>query len=76
MSLLIRHFYWFAEFILDTDQRVLLRDGRLVALTPKVFDTLLILAETNGRIVTKEEFMKRLWPDSFVEESNLISHRY
>ena len=72
MSLLIRHYYRFAEFIIDTDQRVLLRNGRRVAITPKVFDTLLILTETNGRIVTKEEFMKRLWPDSFVEESNLI----
>jgi len=72
MSLLIRHFYRFADFTLDTDQRVLLRDGKPVALTPKVFETLLVLAEHNGRIVTKEEFMKRLWPDSFVEESNLI----
>src|SRR5262249_21667293 len=38
---------------------------------PKVFETLLALVENHGRIVLKEELMKRLWPDTFVEESNL-----
>lgn len=71
MSLLINHYYRFAEFTLDTDQRVLLREGKPVAVTPKVFDTLLILVENNGRIVEKEELMNRLWPDTFVEEANL-----
>jgi Tol biopolymer transport system component/DNA-binding winged helix-turn-helix (wHTH) protein len=71
MSLLIKHFYRFGEFILDTDQRVLLRDDKPVALTPKVFDTLLILVENKGRIVEKEKLMNRLWPDTFVEEANL-----
>jgi len=42
-------------------------------LTPKVFDTLLILVENSGRIVNKEELMSRLWPDTFVEEANLTS---
>jgi DNA-binding winged helix-turn-helix (wHTH) protein/Tol biopolymer transport system component len=71
MSLLINHFYRFGDFTLDTDQRVLLRDGKPLALTPKVFDTLLILVENSGRIVEKEDLMRRLWPDTFVEESNL-----
>lgn len=71
MSLLINHFYRFGEFTLDTDQKVLLREGKPLALTPKVFDTLLILVEHSGRIVTKEELMDRVWPDSFVEETNL-----
>ena len=71
MSLLIKHFYRFGEFTLDTDQRILLGDGKPLALTPKVFDTLLVLVENNGRIVSKEELMTRLWPDSFVEETNL-----
>ena len=71
MSLLINHFYRFGDFTLDTDQRVLLREGKPVALTPKVFDTLLILVENSGRIVEKEELMRRLWPDTFVEEANL-----
>lgn len=71
MSLLINHFYRFKEFTLDTDQKILLRDGKPLSLTPKVFETLLILLENNGRIVEKEELMKRLWPDTFVEEANL-----
>ena len=53
------------------DQRVLLREGKPVPLTPKVFDTLLILVENSGQIVEKEELMRRLWPNTFVEEGNL-----
>lgn len=71
MSLLINHFYRFGEFTLDTDQKILLREGKPLHLTPKVFDTLLILLENNGRVVRKEELMHRLWPDTFVEEANL-----
>src|SRR5262245_35770733 len=71
MSLLINHFYRFGEFTLDADQRVLLREGRPLPLTPKVFDTLLILVENNGRIVEKDELITRVWPDTFVEEGNL-----
>ena len=71
MSLAIKHFYRFGDFTVDTDQRILLRKGSVVALRPKVFETLLILVENSGRLVKKEELMSRLWPDSFVEESNL-----
>src|SRR6267142_4219168 len=71
MSLLIDHLYHFGEFTLDADQRVLLREGKPLPLAPKVFDTLLVLVENSGRIVLKEELMKRLWPDTFVEEANL-----
>src|SRR5215470_15832240 len=71
MSLLIKHFFRFGEFTVDTEQKVLLRAGTPVALTPKVFDTLLVLIENSGRIVEKNELMNRLWPDSFVEEANL-----
>jgi TolB-like protein/DNA-binding winged helix-turn-helix (wHTH) protein/Tfp pilus assembly protein PilF len=71
MSLLINHFYRFDDFTLDSGERVLLRQGKPLTLTPKAFDTLLILVENGGRIVSKEEFMQRLWPDSFVEETNL-----
>src|SRR5260370_11838136 len=71
MSVLIRHFYQFGQFTVDTEQRVLFLAGRPLPLTPKAFDTLLILVENNGRIVEKEELMNRLWPDSFVEETNL-----
>lgn len=71
MSLLIGHFYRFGAFTLDTDQRILLREGKPLPLAPKVFDTLLVLVESTGRIVGKEELMNRLWPDTFVEEANL-----
>src|SRR5262245_4843988 len=71
MSFLTKHFLRFGEFTVDTDQKVLLRDGAPVALTPKVFDTLLVLIENSGRIIEKNELMNRLWPDSFVEEANL-----
>jgi Tol biopolymer transport system component/DNA-binding winged helix-turn-helix (wHTH) protein len=71
MSSLISHFYKFGDFAVDMDQRILLRHDRPVALTPKVFDTLLVLVENSGRLVTKDELMNSLWPDSFVEEANL-----
>ena len=71
MSRAINHFYRFGEFTVDSDQRVLLQNGKPLPLTPKVFDTLLILVINSGRIVEKEELMSRLWPDTFVEESNL-----
>ncbi len=71
MPSLINHFYRFGEFTLDADQRVLLRDGKPLLLAPKVLETLLTLVQEGGRIIEKEELMKRLWPDTFVEESNL-----
>src|SRR5437879_4649361 len=71
MSLAINHFYRFGEFTVDGDQKVLLRNDSPLPLAPKVFDTLLILVDNGGRIVEKEELMRRLWPDTFVEESNL-----
>src|SRR6266567_1372340 len=71
MSLAINHFHQFGEFTVDGDQRVLLRNDSPLPLAPKVFDTLLILLDSRGRIVEKQELMSRLWPDTFVEESNL-----
>src|SRR5829696_9062024 len=68
MSSLIHRFN---DFAIDTEQKVLLRGGKAVPLAPKVFETLLALVENHGRILLKEELMKRLWPDTFVEESNL-----
>jgi Tol biopolymer transport system component/DNA-binding winged helix-turn-helix (wHTH) protein len=71
MSWLSNHLYRFADFTIDSSQRVLLRSGKPVALTPKAFDTLLILVESVGRIVEKEELKKKLWPDTFVAEANI-----
>ena len=70
----VRSSYKFGPFLLDMDQRVLLRDGLLVPLTPKSFDTLLALVESGGRVIDKEELLKKVWPDTFVEEVNLAKN--
>jgi len=71
MSVASKHSHQFGVFTVDSDQKVLLRNGVPLHLAPKVFDTLLILLENGGRIVEKEELMSQLWPDTFVEEANL-----
>src|SRR5215208_7421002 len=71
MSSLSGHIHRFSDFAVDIEQRVLLREGKAIPLAPKVFETLLALVENHGRILVKEELMKRPWPDTFVEESNL-----
>jgi|SRR5579864_367853 len=64
--------YEFGPFRLDG--RVLFHDGRRVALTPKVLETLLVLVEADGRIVSKDELMQKVWPDTFVDETSLTSN--
>jgi DNA-binding winged helix-turn-helix (wHTH) protein len=61
----------FGSFRLDSAERLLVRAGQPVSLTPKTFDLLVYLVDRAGRLVTKHELMRALWPDSFVEESNL-----
>ncbi|MDQ3753402.1 MAG: winged helix-turn-helix domain-containing protein, partial [Acidobacteriota bacterium] len=56
---------------LDPAERQLLRDGAPVPLTPKVFETLVVLVERSGHLVEKEELLKLVWADAFVEEANL-----
>jgi DNA-binding winged helix-turn-helix (wHTH) protein/tetratricopeptide (TPR) repeat protein len=68
------HLYQFGPFCLDASQRVLLRDGRLVPLPPKAFSTLLALVLSRGHLVEKDILMEQVWPDEFVEESNLAQH--
>ena len=71
MSLTLKHTYTFDSFVLDVKEQVLLRDGQPVSLTPKVFETLLLLVQHQGSIVTKQTMLNTLWPDVFVEESNI-----
>src|SRR5262249_13845562 len=59
---------------LDAAERLLERDGSTIALTPKAFETLLVLVEHSPQIVEKDELMEIVWPDSFVEESNLAQN--
>src|SRR5215813_9816210 len=69
-----RHCYEFGPFRLDPSERQLLRAGQVMPLTPKVFDTLLLFVENNNLLLTKDEMIGRIWPDSFVEESNLAQN--
>ncbi|MBS1809897.1 MAG: PD40 domain-containing protein [Acidobacteria bacterium] len=64
-------FYEFSSFQLNAKERFLLRNGERIPLTPKAFDTLLILVERHGHIVEKNDLMKMVWPDAIVEENNL-----
>ena len=66
-----KHLYAFESFRLDPQERLLLRNGQPVPLPPRVFDTLLLLVQNSGHLVLKDDLMKTLWPDSFVEEVNL-----
>jgi Tol biopolymer transport system component/DNA-binding winged helix-turn-helix (wHTH) protein len=71
MSNQARTKYEFGPFFVDPSKRLLSRDGENVALTPKCFDILLILIESCGEVVTKDDLIKRVWPDTYVEEGNL-----
>lgn len=66
-----KHYFRFGPFRLVTTERALLREGELVPLTPKVFDLLHEIVQHHGRVVAREEIMRTVWPDSFVEEGNL-----
>lgn len=71
MFLAIKHIYRFGDFRLDATNRLLLRQTETVPIPPKVFDLLLVLVERPGQVVEKDELMRLLWPDTFVEDNNL-----
>lgn len=66
--------YEFGKFVLDPRERVLLADGEQIHLADKVFDTLCLLIQNNGKLLTKDEMMASIWEESFVEESNLAKN--
>jgi DNA-binding winged helix-turn-helix (wHTH) protein/tetratricopeptide (TPR) repeat protein len=66
--------YCFGEFELEPHEHRLSRNGEAVALTPKVFDTLLFLVERAGHVVRKDELLTALWPRGFVDEATLSNH--
>ncbi|MGB6604997.1 MAG: winged helix-turn-helix domain-containing protein [Steroidobacteraceae bacterium] len=74
MSALENPVYRFAGFTLEPAERRLSEAGKPIALTPKVLDTLVLLVERAGHVVSKDELMKRLWPRGYVDESNLTKH--
>src|SRR5262249_13880432 len=66
--------YRFDSYWMDLDIFCLFRNGEPVPLPPKEFELLQILGEQSGQIVTREELISRLWPDTIVEEANLNVH--
>jgi DNA-binding winged helix-turn-helix (wHTH) protein/TolB-like protein/Tfp pilus assembly protein PilF len=76
MSNPVKQFYELGPFRIDVANRLLLRDGEPLPLTPKAVDTLLALVQHSGQVLNKEELMKLVWPDSVVEEGNLTQNIY
>lgn len=74
MNRAAQHFYEFGPFCLNPADGLLLRDGVYVPLAPKLFDTLLPLVENAGIVLGKEELIRKIWPDTFVEEVNLAKN--
>src|ERR1700689_475595 len=74
MSLQTKAVFEFGWFHLNPAERRLLRGKVPVQLPPKAFDALLVMVESRGRLLGKDELMRKVWPDSFVEESNLAQH--
>jgi eukaryotic-like serine/threonine-protein kinase len=67
----LKELYEFGPFRVDPEKAILLRDGDPVPLTPKTFQILLVLVRHSREVVTKDDLMKTVWPDTFVEETNL-----
>ena len=65
------HLYEFGSFVLDAGSRILFKDGVTVHLTPKAVETLLVLIQHGMQVVDKDQLLKEVWPDSFVEEGSL-----
>jgi Tol biopolymer transport system component/DNA-binding winged helix-turn-helix (wHTH) protein len=74
MSQTVRHLYEFGPFRLDATERLLLRGDQHIPITPKAFETLLVLVEHGGHLIDKNELMKKVWPNTFVEEVNLAKN--
>jgi len=74
MSQTVRHLYEFGPFRLDATERLLLRGEEHIPITPKAFETLLVLVEHGGHVIDKNELMKKVWPNTFVEEVNLAKN--
>jgi len=74
MSPEVNELYEFGPFRVDSVRRLLFRENQPVPLTSKAFDTLLVLVTNRGRVLEKDELLKAIWPNSFVEEANLAQN--
>ncbi|HSE43214.1 MAG TPA: winged helix-turn-helix domain-containing protein, partial [Acidobacteriota bacterium] len=63
--------YEFSDFHLNIPERLLTRQGQRIPLPEKAFETLCVLVQEAGHLVTKKDLMSRVWPDTFVEENSL-----
>ena len=70
----LREIYEFEGFRVDVRRRLLTHAGRGVSLTPKAFETLLVLLRSGGKLLTKDALISEVWPDTFVEEGNLAQN--
>lgn len=68
-----RH-YEFGAYRLDEQDRMLFREGEHVPLSPRAIALLLALVQAAGRVLTREQLLQQLWPNTFVEEGSLTSH--
>jgi TolB-like protein/DNA-binding winged helix-turn-helix (wHTH) protein len=76
MSNVTKHLYEFGPFVLDPSERILRHGASRMELPPRVFDTLLVLVENNGRLLEKDALMRTVWGDTVVEENNLSQSIY
>jgi Tol biopolymer transport system component/DNA-binding winged helix-turn-helix (wHTH) protein len=71
-----RYLYQFDKYTLDSSERTLKRDGKIIPLPLKPIEILIVLVERKGALVSKEDLMRLVWPECFVEEANLARHIY
>ncbi len=71
MSNKLNYLYEFENFRLDAENPTLRRDGKLVSITPKALETLILLVEKKGETVSRDELLDTIWKDTYVEESNI-----
>src|SRR2546423_12147752 len=79
MAMMLRqdaHLFEFGPFRLDIAEKVFFKNGEPLPLAPKAFELLAILVERSGHLVDKNDLLKEIWPDSFVEESSLTQNIY
>src|SRR5215813_6636769 len=69
-----KQIYEFGPYRLDGAERILWRDRKPIPLQPKIFDLLIVLVDGHGHLLEKDELLKTVWPDTFVEEANLASN--
>jgi DNA-binding winged helix-turn-helix (wHTH) protein/TolB-like protein/Flp pilus assembly protein TadD len=71
MSNPVKGLYAFGDFRIDLRRGLLLRGSEPIPIPPKAFETMVVLVQSDGRLLTKEELMAKVWGETFVEENNL-----